>query len=190
MDVVAQVHVVIDLIFHREISHAVRDGVVGGAGGVAHEAQLHRAFFPFGDFLAPRSADEVFVVDHRGVATCDCRGVDHDEPTAALGVGIDDFFFGRFEVSPGLAVDDHNVRRRQLFGGGKGVIATGDLHAGGGEEGHPVAEEGGMIMIAGAVRLRSGADEDAQRRRGGGGSRGVCREDSGNGEQGEEATHV
>ena len=47
----------------------------------------------------------------------------------------------------------------------------------------PVASEGGVIMVARAVGLRSAADEDAKW------GRGIGRESGNEGEQGEEAAH-
>ena len=80
-------------------------------------------------------------------------------------------------------MDDHHVGLRELLGGREGV-APGGFHAPGVEQRNPITKEGWMVMVAGAVGLRSGADEDAER---GGGirwCRGIGSEGGDNGEQG------
>ena len=184
VDVGPQVHVVVDLVLHPEVGDAFRDGVA-----LVDELELHGAFAPLGHLLAPGTADEVFVEVGRGVVAGDGAGVDHDE-TAAAGRELRDAgAFVGLEVAAALAVDDEHVGAREFFVGGEGLHALGvgvadrHLHAGRVEQRLPVASEGRVVMVSGAMGLGAATEEDAERGRGVGG------EDRGESEQGEEAAH-
>ncbi len=60
--------------------------------------------------------------------------------------------------------DEEHVRMIELLLGGEFISAAG-LGTTFIEERHPVAQEGGVVMRAGAVRLGTGADEDPERLR-------------------------
>ena len=194
VDAREHIEVVVDFVLHAEVGHALGDRVLA-----VHEVQLHRAFAPLRDLLSPGAAEKVAVIVIRGAATGDGAGVDHHEAAAALGVGVDVGPFLGLEVAPDLTVDDEHVGLGQLRRGWED-ITTLDLGAAFLEQGHPVAQEGRVVMVAWAVRLRAGAEEDAERlragtRRGDGigaaGLRGhVGGENSAEGQEGEQAAHA
>ena len=159
MDAGEHIEVVVDLVLHAEVGHALGDRMV-----MVDEVELHRAFAPPGDLLAPGAAEEVAVIVVGGAATGDRARVDHHEAAAALRVGVDDLAFLGLEIAADLAVDDDYVGLRQL-GRGREDVATFDLGPAFLEERYPVAEEGWVVMIAGAVGLRAGAEKDAERLR-------------------------
>ena len=194
VDAREHIEVVVDLVLHAEVGHAFRDRVLA-----VHEVQLHRAFAPLRDLLTPGAAEEVAVIVVRSAATGDRPSMNHHEAAAALRVGVDGRAFLRLEVAANLAVDDEDIGFGQLRGGREGVAA---IHLGAAflEQGHPVAQEGRVIMVAGAVGLRAGAEEDPERLRararrgnrvGAAGLRGhVGGENSAEGQEGEQATHA
>ena len=184
MDVVAQVHVVVDFVLHAEVGDVLRDAV-----RLVDELEFHRALAKLGHLLAPGAADQVLVEVGRGVVAGDGAGVDHHEAAAAGRELLDAGFFVRLEVAAALAVDDEYVGAGEFFVGGESLhalgvgVADGGLHAGRGKQRLPVAGEGGMVMVARTVGLGAAADEHAER---GGG---VGREGGDESEQGEEAAH-
>ena len=176
------VHVVINLVVHLPVGRAARDGVVAVA-----EIEVHRGLEPFGGALAPRAADDGFIpigVFGNG------GGVDDDEATAAGEEGGEVGAVGFDDVAGAVGVENEDIGGGELRGGGERVAAAGD-GAAGIQERDPVGEEAGVVVGAGAVGLRAGADEDAEGRFGGGGASG---ERGGDGKreeenEGEEAFH-
>ena len=172
VDILAQVHIVVDLVLHAEVGDALRDTVL-----LVDELEFHRAFAPLGHLLAPGAADEVLVEVGRGVVPGDGAGVDHHEATAARSEFLDADFFVRLEVTAGLTVDDEHVGAREFFIRGESLhplgvgVADGDLHAGGVKQGPPVARERRVVMVARSVALGAATEEDAER------SRGISRKD-------------
>ena len=179
MDICAQVHVVVDLILHAEVSDAFRDDVL-----LIDELEFHRAFAPFGDLLTPRAAHEVLVEIGGGVVASDGAGVDYDEAAAARGELLDADFFVRLEVAARLTVDDEHVGAGEFFIRGEGLhafdvgVADGNLHASRIQQGLPVARERWVVMVARAVALGAATEEDAER------SRGISGKDRDDGQQG------
>jgi hypothetical protein len=90
--------------------------------------------------------------------------VDDDEPAAALEEGVEVGAVGSVgNVAALLRVDKQDVGGGELLGAGKRVASRG---AGAAlvEERDPLREKARVVVLAGAVRLRTGADEDAKRR--------------------------
>jgi hypothetical protein len=113
--------------------------------------------------------------------------MDDDEPAAVFGECGDPLAFFGFEVAPTLAVDDDDVGLSQLFGCREGFTAR-RARTVVNQEWYPIAEKGGVIVIAGFMRLGAGANKDAQLLRWNaldfGWSWGVGRKDGRDGEQG------
>ena len=176
VDVFAQVHVVVDLVVHGPIRRAARDRVAA-----VGEVDVHRRLEPLGRALAPRAANDGLVPF--GIAG-DGGGVKDDDSAAAFEKCLEVRAVGGVgNVAAFLGMDDQNVGVGQLRRGGKGVPAGG---AGAAfiEQRHPFLQEARVVVLAGAVGFRAGADEDAQR--GVGGGRDGCERDE---EREEEAFH-
>ena len=184
VDVVAEIHVVVDLILHAEVRDVLRDAV-----GLVDELEFHGTFAPLGDLLAPGTADEVLIEIGGRVVAGHGAGVDHDEAAAAGRELFDPALLVGLEVAATLAVDDEHVGAAEFFVRREGLhafiirVADGYLHAGGVEQRAPVAGEGRVVVVARAVGLRAAAEEHAER---GGGIGGEDRDER---EQGQEAAH-
>ena len=112
--------------------------------------------------------------------------MDDDDATAAGEIGLEVRAVGAGDVAALLGVDHEDVGGGELGGGGKGVAARGD-GAAGIEERDPIGEEARVVVGAGAVGFRAGAEVDAEGlgrgERGGEG-------DGEEGNEGEDAFHV
>ena len=172
-----EIHVVVNLVVHLPVGGVAGDGMLA-----VDEVEMHRGLEELRGALAPGAADDGLIPI--GVLG-DGGGVDDDEAAAAGEVGAEIGAVGFGDVAGFLSVEDEDVGGGELFGGGKGVAARGD-GAARIEERDPIGEEARVVVGAGAVGFRTGADVDAEGL--GGGERGG-EDDGEEGDEGEEAFH-
>jgi len=112
-DVVADVHVVVDLVDEVEVGDVFGDGVVA-----VGEVERHVGLEPLGGAEAPGTADDGFVVV--GIAAGNRAAVDDDDAAAALDEGLEVLALGAdVDVAGFFGVEDEDVGVVELFGGGE-----------------------------------------------------------------------
>ena len=150
------VHVVVNLVVHRPVRHVLRDRTVA-----VGEVEVHRPFEPPGRAVAPRPADQA--LEPVGVVR-DRPGVDDDEPAAPRDeIGQVLAIRRVLDGSRRLRVKNEDVGLVELGLCGK-PLRAGRLRAALVEQRDPFLEEARVVVRARTVRLRPGANEDAQRR--------------------------
>ena len=156
-DVGHHVQVVVDLVVHLPVRRALGDRAVA-----IGEVELHRPFEPLRRAVAPRAADDglepVRIARHRarresrrarrrarGTRSGSCGPAPSMLPASCL-------WRMRTSVSSSWALVGKRIAARRL----RAALV---------EQRHPVLEKPRIVVRPGRVRLRAGADEDAQRLR-------------------------
>ena len=119
VDIVGEIHVVVDLVVHGPVGNLGRDRVVA-----VDKVEVHGRFEPLGRALFPRTSDDGLIPSM--FLFGDGAGVDGDNTTAAGKVIVEIGAVVAGDVPCIVGVEHQNVGLRELGSGGKLDAAGGD----------------------------------------------------------------